>query len=366
MPRIGTIDENDGRRGERVGTIFDGEHGQDLAKSALKIMERHGISPSPENYFVFASHASGQVPELSRELNELMLSGEGLTSEHCAKLYVKHCTQGAIADTLAKTGGDVESQLGDAIDALKAAGRNTREYGETLEGASGQLEKTSDPDVLRRMVASLVDATQKMQAHTNKLEAKLQETTREVESLRVNLEQVREEAMTDALTGVANRKRFDEFIQRTVENGKAGQTALIIADIDHFKSFNDNWGHQTGDQIIRFVAAVLSKHAPEGALVARYGGEEFAIVLPGVALDDANATAEQIRESVERKVLMRKSTNEQLGTVTISLGIASHRDGESSWEFIERADNALYVSKSNGRNQTTIDGGDVAAAQHAA
>ncbi len=349
-----------------MGTIFDGEHGKDLANSALKIMERHGIAPSPENYFVFASHASGQIPELSRELNEMMLSGDGITSKNCQELYAKHCTQGALAETLTTNSSDVENQLGDAIDALKAAGRDTREYGETLEGASGQLEKTSDPDVLRRMVASLVDATQKMQAHTNQLEAKLQETTREVQNLRVNLEQVREEAMTDALTGVANRKRFDEFIQRTVQNENGGQTALIIADIDHFKSFNDNWGHQTGDQIIRFVAAVLSKHAPEGALVARYGGEEFAIVLPGVSLDEANTTAEQIRVSVERKVLMRKSTNEQLGTVTISLGIASHREAESAFEFIERADNALYVSKSNGRNQTTIDGGDIAAAERAA
>lgn len=216
---------------------------------------------------------------------------------------------------------------------------------------------------MKRLVESLVAATARMQRRSQALEDKLQATSNEVTQLRSHLERVREEAMTDALTGIANRKRFDEALRRArrAADNTHKPLSLVLCDIDFFKRFNDTWGHQTGDQIIRFVAGCLTRHAQEHHIVARYGGEEFGIVMPETDLETAKAISEKIRKTVESKKLLRKSTNEDLGNITVSLGIAGYREGESIEELIERSDANLYKSKTNGRNRST--GDDVAQAK---
>lgn len=196
-----------------------------------------------------------------------------------------------------------------------------------------------------------------MQRRSRELERRLQETSVEVNQLRNNLEKVREEAMTDALTGLANRKRFDEAMRKARRDAElqGDDFCLILCDIDHFKRFNDTWGHQTGDQIIRFVSACLSRFAKDTHVVARYGGEEFAIVMPKTTLGDAAEIADKIRATVESKRLLRKSTNEDLGHITVSMGVSQHAAGESVESLIERADTNLYKSKQTGRNRVTID-----------
>jgi len=197
-----------------------------------------------------------------------------------------------------------------------------------------------------------------MQRRSRDLEKRLLETHQEVNLLKTNLEKVREESMTDALTGIANRKRFDESMRaaRREADLKSTPMTLIMCDIDHFKRFNDTWGHQTGDQIIRFVAACLARFSKDYHVVARYGGEEFAIVMPRTGMDEARILAEKVRATVESKRLLRKSTNEDLGNITISLGVSQYRDGESIEALIERCDTNLYKSKQTGRNRWTADG----------
>jgi diguanylate cyclase len=178
-----------------------------------------------------------------------------------------------------------------------------------------------------------------------------------MEKLRVSLRQARTEALTDALTGVANRKLFDETLRLRKEEADANRTdlALIIADIDHFKSFNDTWGHQTGDQVIRFVASALTKFALPDHLVARYGGEEFAVIMPRTTLNQSGRIADLIRAAIEAKRLVRRSTNETIGAVTVSFGVALYAPGETVNQLISRADECLYLSKRNGRNRVTLE-----------
>ena len=196
-----------------------------------------------------------------------------------------------------------------------------------------------------------------MQQRSRELERRLHETSSEVVKLRTNLERVREESMTDALTGIANRKRFDEMLRKGRRSADANNESmcLILCDIDHFKRFNDTWGHQTGDQIIRFVAGCMSRNASDHHTVARYGGEEFAVVMPKSSLMEANALAEKIRMTVESKRLLRKSTSEDLGNITLSLGVAAYKHGEAVEDLIERSDANLYKSKNSGRNCVTTE-----------
>ena len=171
--------------------------------------------------------------------------------------------------------------------------------------------------------------------------------------LREHLEQVRRDATTDGLTNLANRKAFDEEAEKVLADAKRdGQSfTLAVLDIDHFKNFNDTWGHQTGDQVIRFVASVIGRTAAPPRFAARYGGEEFAMIFPGESAAQARAALEEIRVEISSRMLKRRSTNEDLGTISISSGLAHWTKGESLDTLIERADGALYYAKRNGRNQ---------------
>ncbi len=337
-----------------------GKEGQEFAHKALELMEQFDVPPTPENYAIWISFASDTNPELCESLRNHIQSGTAFTSQINSELFDQYFQWSAIQNAVLESGGLMSRELGTVRETLLAAEADTVAYGETLAGATSQLgDAVTDPGI-KKLVESLVSATAKMQRRSHELESKLQATSKEVTKLRDNLERVREEAMTDALTGIANRKRFDESLRKARRESEANGTpmSLVLCDIDFFKRFNDTWGHQTGDQIIRFVAGCLTRHAPETHVVARYGGEEFGIVMPRTGPEEALQIAEKIRRTVESKKLLRKSTNEDLGNITISLGVATFRDKESMEELIERADTHLYRSKTEGRNRTTTDGAD--------
>ena len=126
--------------------------------------------------------------------------------------------------------------------------------------------------------------------------------------------------------------------------------ALIMADIDHFKRFNDTYGHQTGDQVLRLVAIGLKQNVKGQDIACRYGGEEFGVILPKTSLKQAAVVAEHIRQAVMAKELVKRSTGENLGRVTISLGVAAWSRGDQPADILARADAALYAAKRGGRN----------------
>tara|TARA_R110000868_G_scaffold124172_3_gene328429 strand:- start:7168 stop:8271 length:1104 start_codon:yes stop_codon:yes gene_type:complete len=346
------------REGYLVNGRLLGKEGQEFAHKALELMEQFNVPPTAENYAVWVNFASDTNPELCETLRGHIQSETPFSPELSSELYDQYFQWRAIQDAILENGGLMSRELGTVHETLLAAEADTVAYGETLAGATSQLgEAATDPGI-KKLVESLVTATAKMQRRSHDLESKLQATSKEVTKLRDNLERVREEAMTDALTGIANRKRFDESLRKARRESETKGTpmSLVLCDIDFFKRFNDTWGHQTGDQIIRFVAGCLTRHAPETHVVARYGGEEFGIVMPGATPEEALQIAEKIRRTVESKKLLRKSTNEDLGNITISLGVATFQNNESMESLIERADTHLYRSKTEGRNRTTTDG----------
>jgi diguanylate cyclase len=202
-------------------------------------------------------------------------------------------------------------------------------------------------------VESLVHATKEME-HTNySLEARLKASKQEINQLQENLEAVRNESLTDPLTSLANRKYFDQAIEHAIAEAKeSGEPlSLMLTDIDHFKKFNDTFGHLTGDQVLRLVALSVKQNVKGQDVSARYGGEEFAVILPATALRQAITVADHIRRAVMTKELMKRSTGEHLGRVTVSIGVASYHPGETAQLFIERADACLYAAKHAGRNR---------------
>ena len=195
-----------------------------------------------------------------------------------------------------------------------------------------------------------------MVQYNEELEKRLDQSHSVMTELKRDMERIRKEAITDGLTGLANRKAFDEQISRLCREAEKNNDifSLIMIDIDHFKAFNDTYGHQVGDQVLRLVAMTLVNEVKGQDMAARYGGEEFAIVLPGTNVNAAQAAAENLRKAVEKKEVMNRSTGENLGQITISLGVAQFYGNEKVEELIGRADVALYASKNKGRNQISV------------
>jgi diguanylate cyclase len=187
------------------------------------------------------------------------------------------------------------------------------------------------------------------------LQRQLEESTSEITKLRDNLAEVRRDAATDALTGLGNRKAFDAALERAVAEGGAagGSICLAVLDIDHFKRFNDTWGHQTGDQVLRYVASVLSRVGASPRFAARYGGEEFAIIFPGETASTVAPVLMEVLQEIASRNLRRRSTNEELGAITVSAGLAELKLKEGALDLVARADAALYASKRGGRNRVT-------------
>ena len=166
---------------------------------------------------------------------------------------------------------------------------------------------------------------------------------------------MREEAQSDALTGLGNRRSFDKALEVCIGNvADTKPLSLMIADIDHFKQINDTFGHVFGDAVLRGIAQVLKANIKGQDAAARYGGEEFVILLPDTPIVGAHAVAEKIRSTIANGRIRRTNGEAAVGGITISLGVATYCAGETAGEFISRADKALYLSKTDGRNRVTL------------
>jgi diguanylate cyclase len=215
------------------------------------------------------------------------------------------------------------------------------------------MQNVKDPDELKNILNTMVNDTKAMIEQNAKLEEQLDKSSHVMEEMQRDLENVRREALTDGLTALANRKAFDAAIKRVAdEMAKAGTTfSLLMIDIDHFKTFNDNYGHQVGDQVLRLVARTLIDGVKGRDIAARYGGEEFAVILPETGLQHAVLVGNALRKAVATKDVINRADGQKLAKITMSVGVAEYLKEETLEELVERADAALYTAKHNGRNQ---------------
>lgn len=335
-----------------TGTI-DFDRARSFANQALDAMAKRRVPPNPQNFSVWFAFVSGGYPELTRAIEILDSNRAEYSPERNAELYERLIGDTRSANQLREAGERISAAVTAVLDLIQRAGLGTKTYGAQLDHVSEAIDGPLDPAALRSVVEQILGDTKRMIEHNDEVSGKLAAASHEVEVLRRQVEDARRETLVDPLTGVGNRKLFDvrlrECMRNAMEDGS--ELCLVMADIDHFKKFNDTFGHQLGDLVLRLVAKALTDGIKGRDIAARYGGEEFAVLLPHTRLADAVKVADQLRAMIASKRVRKRDDDRDLGTVTLSMGAACFRPGEPASEFVQRADAALYFAKNHGRNR---------------
>ena len=331
----------------------DKDQAQEYAQSALERIKKDGLSPTPDLFELWYVYYSGQSPEIVRSIDILIANKQKITDERCKELYQRFLSEARDEEVVRRAGDQINTTIKNVTGAVRDVKTATSEYSTKLGGVSGQIADVDDAGQLKQILTTVMSDTENMIVQNQQLEKQLDKSSVVMEELQRDLENIRKEALTDGLTGLSNRKAFDNEINRISEEAlsTSGTFSLLMVDIDHFKSFNDNFGHQIGDQVLRLVARTLTDGVKGRDICARYGGEEFSIILPDTPLHAGVIVGEALRKAVATKDVINRNTGEKLSRITMSVGVAEYNHGEDVTELIERADAALYTAKHNGRNQ---------------
>jgi diguanylate cyclase len=335
------------------------EHERTLAFAEVALGQIKSLRQTavPRNYEIWYVYATGYNSPLNKIINETLARNGELTESDLEQIYETYLSQIKTTDRIDKVGARVIGEIDDVMKLITQALGMSANYDSSLSGATRKLAVAQNRDQVKVIVESLVTSTREMRETNKALEDRLTLSKSEISNLQQSLEAIRAESLTDPLTGLGNRKYFDRSIEIAVQNALANgePLSLLMFDIDHFKSFNDSYGHLTGDQVLRLVGMSLKQTIKGQDITARYGGEEFVVVLPNTALRQALTVADHIRRAIMSKELKKKSTGEILGRVTISVGVSMLKPDDDTDSLIERADACLYAAKRNGRNRVVCE-----------
>lgn len=344
-------------------TLFDVplDESVQVLKQVLPLMSKQRVPTIPQNYAVWYDYVTRRNEELSEEIEQRIGLGEGFDARSCRTIYEKYFIS-ELQNEVDGIQGAVREAVESVLHELGGLGDDINHFSDVLDSCGVSLQANPTKEDLNKLVVELVRETAITRTRSKEVEGSLHNMASEMTELRAQVDRLSKDSRTDALTRVANRRAFDESLKKmTKEVGESGAPlSLILCDIDHFKLFNDTHGHLVGDRVLRFVAQEMEQCVKGRDILARYGGEEFAILLPNTPLDGAVMLADSIRSIIEAQRI-KNDRGDVIDKVTISMGVAQFIANEGLTDFVERADECLYLSKANGRNRTT---GEAELAKH--
>jgi diguanylate cyclase len=333
---------------------LDPDYAAVLADQTSRCMVQHGVTPTPGNFAVWFSYSRGTLPELKQAIDALIAEKRHFDANTNRELFSTYLAPSSSSNIAGDIPEQLKSVMTEAKRFVTAAIADNRTQIRAIGEVTEQAESNIDP---RSLVERLMCELTKVGMRALDLENNLSATSRELDAIRESLNEAEQRANTDTLTGLPNRRALESFLRASqvsaMENGES--LSVLLIDIDHFRQFNDKFGHGIGDQVLRLMANALRARLGEKDLPARYGGEELIAVLPGAELATCEAVAERIRRSVSECKITRRSTGEILPGITLSIGVAQFRRGESTAELIERCDRALCLAKRIGRNRVVTE-----------
>jgi len=322
---------------------------------AIPLMKKHGIAMTPANYAVWYEYVAGKNAALTDAVEESIEDNQPLTDKDSRQLYERFFDREKDQAALLEMRQDIRRILTEVLTFLANGAAASEKNGNNLKDIIGRFHPDMSQDEMHSIIDDVLSETKLLTSSTDLLAERLNTVVAEMRDVKKDLDEAKREAKTDTLTKLANRKAFDDVLAKvTHDSDKNGnEVCLIFCDLDKFKLVNDTHGHLVGDQVLRVVANTLKNAVKRRDLVCRYGGEEFSIVLLNTSLQNAKKLAENIRVEIASTRVQRKDTQQSLGKITMSFGVAHYFPSEGTESFLQRADRALYMSKRKGRNAVT-------------
>lgn len=324
-----------------------------LSNRAINLARAYITPPTPSVYHIWYEYAGGSNREVVEKIDEIIKSRgvidafdlDTIHEEVLSKELRRRIQLEEFSDSL-------EAELSGMLRATAKHMNMSVQYEKELSNKSNRIQN-ADLALFTRAISAIILDSRAMRAETAKLSGCLRQLRSQNRFLRAELRESRKKELTDPLTGVKNRRGFNISIQKEIEKSyeETVPLSLILVDIDNFKKINDTFGHQIGDEVLKYVANLIKSRSAERGSTCRIGGEEFAVILPGMAMRTAYEIAESIRQSIEQSRLMVTESGEWLGVQTASFGIAELTEKDDAARLISRADANLYAAKRAGRNQ---------------
>lgn len=335
-----------------IYTEHDAQKASENLRRVIPLINKHKTPVNPVNYAVWYEYVSGDNVQLNKELDKRLNSQLPITTELTQELYERYVLLN-MPERLESANNGISNVVDNTLTRISKAENVASECATDLSGTQEILNGFSDVNELKGALNNILSSTQTLTTTSQDLKSELEKSSREIEKLKSELASVKEISRTDGLTGLLNRRSFDQEIEKVCKQQQPG-VGLILFDLDHFKKLNDTMGHIVGDKVIQYFSQLLKKFAGKEHVAARYGGEEMVMIIFGKTQDETIELAEKVRIALSSSRLKHKKDNSTIGPITVSCGISSFQAGDTPNSFIDRADQALYSSKETGRNKVTV------------
>lgn len=324
-----------------------------LASSALELARRHRVPPVPPAFEVWFAYAGGLHSDICTRIDRALDGPGGVDPALIHKLHDEFLSDEAVGAGVARIGDRMDSDLATVIDLIEDGMSASDTYAGTVRRVDDALARSVGEAELRRHLQALRQASRSHAERVGRFSDSVLALRAQFTSMQKELRELRQSVLIDHATQLPNRRRFDEALDAAMRQARRTRTglAVMLADIDHFRAFNERWGKATGDQVIARFAEVLRRTMREGDLPARFGGDEFALILPATSLDAARALADAARDEFARLRLVRSDSRERVANLTASLAVTTPRPDETGARLMARLDDYLLRAKEAGRNQ---------------
>ncbi|MFT7372870.1 MAG: diguanylate cyclase [Oleiphilaceae bacterium] len=323
-----------------------------LLKQTLPEMNKRNIPTTPENYAIWYEYVSGKNTKLVDAIHLLDKQHASFSDNVLSELYITHIANAHQA-AVNQLSGSVKKIINDFLIKITAEGEGLRDFANALSEFSKKVDGVDDINDIKQLISHLLQETRKQETSTQNMQTSLETIAIEMKNLRVEVAKLNAEAKTDSLTKINNRRAFDMEVENCVSNSTSQEKPLcmLFVDLDHFKVFNQKFGHTIGDKVLRFVATLLKNNIKGSDFVARFSGEQFIILLPETDYNDALSVAENVRDRLSKQTLSDSAERIELGTITASIGVANYQFGDNSESLTRKADQCMRAAKQAGRNR---------------